>query len=121
MSLELGGEKRGVPFKMGTLRKLKELTNSDPYGFLSALNINDIDDQAKFVSTIVYAALLANAQAKKEVPDFSKEDVELWVDDLDMSDWTEVISTFVKAYVGEPSGEEGADTRQEAANVAIDA
>jgi hypothetical protein len=118
ISLELGGKKRGLPFKMGTLRKLKGLTNSDPYGFLSAINVNDVDDQAKIVSTIVYASLLANAATKKEDVDFTKEDIDLWIDELDLVDWATIINTFVRAYVGEPSGEEGTDTQGPATDVA---
>jgi hypothetical protein len=116
--LELGGKERGLPFKMGTLRKLKGLTNSDPYGFLSSINVNDIDDQAKIVSTIIHACLLASCESKKESPDFTVEDIEVWINDLDANDWADVINAFIRAYIGEPSGEEGKDTQGSATDVA---
>lgn len=117
ISLEIGGKKRGLPFKAGTLRRIGEMTGDDPYNFFSQLGDN-LSGQLKQVAVIIYNSLLANAATKKEEPDFTLEDVQGWVDEMDMEEITLVATTFVNAYVSKPSGEEGANTRAQAAEVA---
>lgn len=118
MSLELGGKNRGLPFKIGTLRQLKGLIEGDPFDFLSAKVSGDLDEQIEVVALIAYASLLANAKTKKEDPDFTKQDVQDWMDDLDFEQVVNILNFFKRAYIGEPSGEEGAHTRTQAAEVA---
>jgi hypothetical protein len=118
--LTLGEQERGLPFKMGTLRQLRGLINGDPFEFLQTCLNGGLEEQVRLVGTIVYACLLAGAAAKKEEPDFNILDVERWVDDLDYSDCELVLLSFTKAYMGEPSGEGGKDTREPATDVAGD-
>lgn len=112
--LELGGKERGLPFKAGILRQIRAIKKDDPFKTLAEANQIDQDDPeaiAGLVCTIVYASLLSACKTKKEEPDFTPDDIERWVDDLDLSDWVKVINTFNKAFSVEPSGEVGEDTQ----------
>lgn len=106
ISMILGGKERGLNFKMGTLRHIGELTQSDPLDFSVS---SDISKQYGFVKTIVHAGLLANADAKGVEPDFTERDVVRWVDDMDLNDVTKVTTAFTKAF--SVAGEGGSDTQ----------
>lgn len=107
--LELGEKERGLKFNMGTLKNIKELTGGDPLAFFNFQG--DIDEQLKQVALIVYAAMLSNSKVKNEEPDYTREQVEAWVEDMDYSQVVLLSEKIRDAYSVEPSGEEGADTR----------
>ena len=92
---KIGGKDRGLKFNLGALKHIGDITGNDPLAF--TLNESPAD-QFRFVFTIVYAGLLANADAKKQEPDFSKDDVESWVKDLEMPEAVEIIKFFTAAY-----------------------
>lgn len=109
MRLQLGEQERGLKFNMRTLKNIKELTGGDPFTFFEFKD--ELDDQLKQLSVIVYAALLANNAIKKEESDYTQDDVALWVEDMGYTDIVNLSQFIRQAYSVEASGEGSADTR----------
>lgn len=114
IAIDLGGEKRGLKFNMGTLRRIQELTKGDPLKFLQET------DEITGLHLIVYAALLSNMVCKGEQPNLSREQVTAWLDDLSMPEFQDVavktFQTLKEAYEVPTEGNE--DTRRGATDVA---
>ena len=113
LQLELGGEKRGLKFDIGTLKCLHETYNVEPFDFRT--EANKLTEVLPFATKIIHSAMLRNCEVKKEPPGFTQQQVEEWVYELDLP----VIQDVVTAYNGifirrDPSanGEVGADTQQ---------
>jgi hypothetical protein len=118
LQVQLGGEKRGLKFNLGTLRHIGAITGQDPFAF--AINIKEYSNFIEDLGTIIYAGLLSNCDSKKVAPDFSQEDARRWADELDnMSEALSIIAAFHNAFKVEVVSQEGnADTQLAATNVA---
>jgi hypothetical protein len=71
-------------------------------------------DILPYAINITYAALLSSCLSKKEVPDFTAEDVAQWVIDLSGYELTEVINRYNGIFAQPKSsanGEVGKDTQ----------
>lgn len=96
IQLELGGKKRGVKFGNYALME---------YSKLNGTGVVEFNEQnpIKLCADLVYCGLKNNCFIKKEVEDFTYEDVVLWVDDMPMQQITDVTKVFedsVKATQG---------------------
>lgn len=112
LSLELGGKARGLKFNVGTLRCLKDVAGVDPLDFKA--ESDKLSDLLPYAEKILYAALLSNCLSKKEAPDFSAEDVTDWLNELDISTITEVITQYNAIFQAKKhsvNGEVGKDTQ----------
>lgn len=112
MALELGGKTRGLKFNIGTLKYLKEVTGIDPMDF--KVESNRFDELLPYATSILHAALLSNCLSKREDPDFSADDIKVWVNELSVGDLTEVIYMYNGIFaVSKPSvnGEVDKDTQ----------
>jgi len=92
MSLQLGGKQRGLKFNIGTLNCLRKQYDVDPLNWKS--EGGTWDNVFPYGVKILHAALLSNCASKKEEPDFTKEDVEEWANDLSAGELTEVIVSY---------------------------
>jgi hypothetical protein len=92
ISMEIGGKVRGLKFNVGTLKCLADITGTDPLKYKS--ESDNFTDILPYATKIVHAALLSNCLSKKEAPDFSGEDIELWINDLTGFELTEAINYF---------------------------
>jgi hypothetical protein len=102
IQVELGGKLRGLKFNMGTLRILGELTETDPLKLTT--DASEVKTLYGYLKNIVYASLQSNCLNKKEVVDFSEQDVQSWVDELEYSDSLTILTAFGKAYNTEKEG-----------------
>lgn len=112
MSLELGGAVRGLKFNIGTLKYLGELTGVDPFQFKA--EGNNFSDLLPYAIKITHAALLSNCLSKKQDPDFTDADVQSWVDDLSISELTEIVNHYNAIFASpkaSANGEVSADTQ----------
>lgn len=112
ITLELGGISRGLKFNIGTLKYLKDVTGIDPMEY--KVETNTFAELLPYATNILHAALLSNCLSKKEQPDFTAADVQGWVDDLSVSDLTEVILKYNEIFVSpkaQANGEVGKDTQ----------
>jgi hypothetical protein len=112
LSLELGGEARGLKFNIGTLRCLKDVAGVDPIDFKA--ESDKLSDLLPYAEKIFHAALLSNCLSKKEAPDFTEEDIIAWFNDFDLPTITEIINRYNSIFTSEkPSvnGEVGKDTQ----------
>lgn len=96
IQLELGGKKRGVKFGNYALIE---------YSKLNGTGVVEFNEQnpIKLCADLVYCGLKNNCFIKKEVEDFTYEDVVMWVDDMPISQITEITQVFeesVKATQG---------------------
>lgn len=119
MSLELGDKVRGLKFNVGTLKCLGEITGEDPLTFKA--EGEEFKAILPYAVKITHAALLSNCLSKKESPDFSAEDVKMWVNDLSGYELTQIIS-YYNAIFSPPkasaNGEVSKDTQSgEPANI----
>jgi hypothetical protein len=87
IQLELGGKKRGVKFGNYALMEYSQLNGT---GVAEVLNENPI----KLCADLIYCGLKNNCYVKREVEDFTLEDVRSWVDSMDMQEINDVINTF---------------------------
>jgi hypothetical protein len=119
MCLELGGIARGLKFNIGTLRCLSDVAGIDPIDFKA--ESNKLNDLLPFAEKIFHAALLSNCLSKKDAPDFTKEDISEWFNDLDFKTVTSIINHYNSIFnTGKESanGEVSKDTQPgEAVNV----
>jgi hypothetical protein len=94
----LGGKKRTLVFKMGTLTILGDITKQDP--LTQSADLSKPESTPAFVKSIVLAGLLA---ARENV---TKEQVSGWVDAMEWKEGFKILKEFAKAYEI-PSGEGG--------------
>jgi hypothetical protein len=87
IQLELGGKKRGVKFGNYALMEYSKLNGTGVAEF-------DETNPIKLCADLVYCGLKNNCFIKKEIVDFTQEDVLLWVDDMPMSQITDIIQIF---------------------------
>lgn len=96
IQLELGGKKRGVKFGNYALIEYSKLNNT------GVVEFNE-QNPIKLCADLVYCGLKNNCFIKKELEDFTYEDVIGWVDDMPISRITEITQAFeesVKATQG---------------------
>lgn len=87
IQLELGGKKRGVKFGNYALIEYSKLTGA---GVVEITEQNPI----KLCADIVYCGLKNNCFIKKEIEDFTYDDVIIWVDDMDINEITNIVKVF---------------------------
>jgi hypothetical protein len=87
IQLELGGKKRGVKFGNYALMEYSKITGTGVAEF-------DETNPIKLCADLVYCGLKNNCFIKKEIEDFTQEDVLIWVDDMPMTKITEIIQVF---------------------------
>lgn len=95
LSLELGGKPRGLKFNFGTLEHIEQITGEEPMSF--TFDSTNYKSLRQGTGVIVYAGLLTNCAIKNEEPDFTKEDVEAWVKDMDMPEIMSVMKVWAEA------------------------
>jgi hypothetical protein len=96
IQLELGGKKRGVKFGNYALVEYSKLNET---GVVEFSEQNPI----KLCADLVYCGLKNNCFIKKELEDFTYDDVIAWVDDMPITQITEITKVFedsVKASQG---------------------
>lgn len=112
ISLELGGQNRGLNFNINTLDYMQSEFDIDPLQFKA--ESTSWKDLRPYATKIVYVALLSNYKSKKAEIDFSIEDVEAWVGELNGAELTQVVNLWNGQFtaVAEPSpnGEVGSST-----------
>jgi hypothetical protein len=87
---------------MGTLKFIGELTGGDPLGFGTGITENP-GRLYEMVKIIVHAGLLQQYRSEKKNRDFTADDVDDWVSDLDTPVAIELIGHYAKAYSAEGS------------------
>lgn len=87
IQLELGGKKRGVKIGNYALMEYSKITGT---GVLEFDNENPI----KLCTDLIYCGLKNNAYIKKELVDFTMDDVLVWVDDMPIEQINDVINLF---------------------------
>lgn len=87
IQLELGGKKRGVKFGNYALMEYSKINNSGVAEF-------NEENPIKLCADLVYCGLKNNCFIKKELSDFTYDDVLSWVDDMAMTQITDVIKCF---------------------------
>lgn len=112
IQVNLGGQLRGLKFNLGTLRHIGDITGNDPFKFI--VNVSEYDPFMKDFRVIVYAGLLSNYDSMKREPEFTQEEVRVWVDEIDnMREALRIVNAFSEAYKTESvSGEGDEDTQQ---------
>lgn len=90
IQLELGGKKRGVKFGNYALMEYSKLNNTGVVEF-------DESNPIKLCADLVFCGLKNNCFVKKEIEDFTYDDVVLWIDDMPISQITDIINTFEKS------------------------
>lgn len=104
MQIECGGKLRGLKFGvMATYEAVKQLTGQDPLSFKP--ESTSYDDLMAYGKTIFHAGLLANCAIKKEVPDFSNEDVAEWFLPFSLTE----IGQMIRMHTGEVEAKEGGE------------
>jgi hypothetical protein len=87
IQLELGGKKRGIKFGNYALMEYSKINGT------GVVEFNE-ENPIKLCSDLIYCGLKNNSYIKKEIMDFTMDDVLVWVDDMPMSQVTDVISLF---------------------------
>ena len=87
IQLELGGKKRGVKFGNYALMEYSKINNTGVAEFTE-------ENPIKLCADLVYCGLKNNCFIKKEIEDFTQDDVLLWVDDMPMAKITQIIQVF---------------------------
>jgi hypothetical protein len=87
IQLELGGKKRGVKFGNYALIEYSKLNNT------GVVEFNE-QNPIKLCADLVYCGLKNNCFIKKEVEDFTYEDVISWVDDMPIAQITDITKVF---------------------------
>jgi hypothetical protein len=97
LQVELGGEQKVLRFNFRVLKIIGEITGKDSLGFGQGIT----EDQGRLfdmVKTIVHAALLAQYRSEKKNVDFTAEDVDDWVGELEIAEAMEIMGHYSKAY-----------------------
>jgi len=87
IQLELGGKKRGIKFGNYALMEYSRINGT------GVVEFNE-ENPIKLCSDLIYCGLKNNCYIKKEIMDFTMDDVLIWVDDMPMSQVTDVINLF---------------------------
>jgi hypothetical protein len=87
IQLELGGKKRGIKFGNYALMEYSKINGT------GVVEFNE-ENPIKLCSDLIYCGLKNNSYIKKEIMDFTMDDVLVWVDDMPMSQVTDLISLF---------------------------
>ena len=90
IQLELGGKKRGIKFGNYALMEYSKINGT------GVVEFNE-ENPIKLCSDLIYCGLKNNSYIKKEIMDFTMDDVLIWVDDMPMSQVTDVINLFEKS------------------------
>lgn len=87
IQLELGGKKRGVKFGNYALME---------YSKLNGTGVAEVTEPNPIIlcADLLYCGLKNNCFIKREVEDFTREDVLMWVDEMPMDKITEIILAF---------------------------
>ena len=87
IQLELGGKKRGIKFGNYALMEYSKINGT------GVVEFNE-ENPIKLCSDLIYCGLKNNSYIKKEIMDYTMDDVLIWVDDMPMSQVTDVIDLF---------------------------
>jgi hypothetical protein len=87
IQLELGGKKRGIKFGNYALMEYSKINGT------GVVEFNE-ENPIKLCSDLIYCGLKNNSYIKKEIMDYTMDDVLVWVDDMPMSQVTDVINLF---------------------------
>jgi len=87
IQLELGGKKRGIKFGNYALMEYSKINGT------GVVEFNE-ENPIKLCSDLIYCGLKNNSYIKKEIMDYTMDDVLVWVDDMPMSQVTDVIDLF---------------------------
>jgi hypothetical protein len=87
IQLELGGKKRGVKFGNYALFEYSKITNSGVAEF-------NEQNPIKLCADLIYCGLKNNCLIKREIEDFTYQDVIAWVDDMPIDKITEITQIF---------------------------
>jgi hypothetical protein len=112
LQIEIGGEKRGLKFDIGTLKCLEKLYNVDPFNFRT--ESNSMADLLPYATKITHAGLKRNSDIKKDGAIFSAEQVDEWVAEMDLPTLTDIANAYNEIFARKnPSanGEVGKDTQ----------
>lgn len=112
LNIEIGGEKRGLKFDIGTLKTLQDLYDIDPFTFKA--EANGIGELLPYATKIVHAGLVRNAVIKKEAVAINAEMVDVWVSELDIPTLTDIVTAYNEIFtrkVPSANGEVGTDTQ----------
>lgn len=114
LSIELGGEQRGLKYNMAALEAIVEHTNNQDLGMVVTRN----------VVVNIYAGLIGNCAVKDEEPIFTIDTVKKWISKMDYEEVQKIHEDVEKVILSayprkEPvSGEGDADTQRQALDVA---
>ena len=87
IQLELGGKKRGV--KLGNYALME-------YSKINGTGVVEFNDEnpIKLCTDLIYCGLKNNAYIKREIMDYTMDDVLVWVDDMPIEQINDVINLF---------------------------
>ena len=87
IQLELGGKKRGI--KLGNYALME-------YSKINGTGVVEFNDEnpIKLCTDLIYCGLKNNAYIKREVMDYTMDDVLVWVDDMPIEQINDVINLF---------------------------
>jgi hypothetical protein len=110
LQVELGGQKRGLKFVMGTLYKARDAQA------LAVDYIGKVEEDIRQLAIIVYAALLSNYRSQKKPQDFTFEEVVDWTHDISTAkEVADITEAFMRITSTSAPVEGGTDTQHEAA------
>lgn len=89
-TLELGGRKRGIKFGNRALLDFGAKHN--------IMNGEQLVFSFEVIGDLIFFGLINNCMIKKETPDFTSEDVSIWIDDVPLETLMEVFSAFTESY-----------------------
>lgn len=92
ITLELGGQERGLNFNVNTLEFMQTELGIDPLAYKAESTA--WKDLLPYVVNIVYVALLSNCKSKKVDPDFTLENVKEWVGELSGAEMSKVATMW---------------------------
>lgn len=92
ITLELGGQERGLNFNVNTLEFMQTELGIDPLAYKAESTA--WKDLLPYVVNIVYVALLSNYKSKKIDADFTLEQVREWVGELSGAELSKVATMW---------------------------
>lgn len=90
--MEIGGAQRTLRFNIRTMNCLQEITGIDPLQFKA--ESDTWSEILPYATKIIHAALLAECMCNKQEPDFTADDVQNWINDLNGADLLDVITRY---------------------------
>lgn len=112
LQIEIGGEKRGLKFDIGTLKCFQDLFGIDPFEF--KIDSSQFHELFPFALKIFHAGLARNAAIKKEALNLSAEQVEELACEMDIPLLTDIVTewnSIMVRKVPSANGEVSADTQ----------